>query len=82
MPVDRGSADIIRLALVVARELKLKVVAEGIETAVQQTRLTELGCSYGQGYLFSRPLEVDRVDELLREQSLHLAFREDSSHAL
>jgi len=82
MPTDRGSADIIRLALIVARELKMKVVAEGIETAVQQSRLTELGCSFGQGYLFCRPLELDKVDELLREQSLHLAFREDSSLVL
>lgn len=78
MPADRSSADIIRLSLTVARELNLKVVAEGIETAVQQTRLADLGCTFGQGYLFSPPLECEKVDELLREQSLRLAFREES----
>jgi diguanylate cyclase (GGDEF)-like protein/PAS domain S-box-containing protein len=78
MPTDRSSADIIRLSLTVARELNLKVVAEGIETAVQQSRLADLGCTFGQGYLFSPPLDPQKADELLREQSLHLAFREES----
>jgi diguanylate cyclase (GGDEF)-like protein len=79
MSADRGSADIIRLILTVARELNLKVVAEGVETAVQHSRLTELGCNFGQGFLFFTPLEADRVEDLLREQSLRLAFREESS---
>jgi len=45
---------------------------------VQQSRLADLGCTFGQGYLFSPPLDPQKADELLREQSLHLAFREES----
>jgi EAL domain-containing protein (putative c-di-GMP-specific phosphodiesterase class I) len=78
MPADRSSADIVRVSLTVARELNLKAVAEGIETAVQQSRLTDMGCAFGQGYLFSPPLELEKAEQLLREQSLHLAFREES----
>ena len=75
LPADRGSADIIRLILTVARELKMKVVAEGIETAVQNSRLTEASCVFGQGYLFAPPLDPERTQDILREQSLHLAYR-------
>ncbi len=36
-----------------------EVVAEGIETAFERDYLRELGCPYGQGYLFAKPLAVD-----------------------
>jgi EAL domain-containing protein (putative c-di-GMP-specific phosphodiesterase class I) len=45
--------------------LGLDVVAEGIEDASQATRLREIGCRLGQGYLFSRPLAAEQVRELL-----------------
>ncbi|MCY7287101.1 MAG: EAL domain-containing protein [Cryobacterium sp.] len=38
-----------------ADSLNLDVVAEGIETSGQRDLLTEMGCRYGQGYLFSKP---------------------------
>ena len=50
--------------------LGLKVVAEGIEQDRQFTRLQELRCSYGQGYLFSRPVPATSIDALLAEESL------------
>ena len=39
--------------------LKLDIVAEGIEEPLQQERLRAMGCLYGQGYLFARPLSAD-----------------------
>jgi EAL domain-containing protein (putative c-di-GMP-specific phosphodiesterase class I) len=44
----------------------MDVVAEGIETYEQYRLLRELGCRYGQGYLFARPLPVEEITELLR----------------
>jgi predicted signal transduction protein with EAL and GGDEF domain len=38
------------------RSLDITTVAEGIETIEQAERMRSLGCTYGQGYLFSRPL--------------------------
>jgi predicted signal transduction protein with EAL and GGDEF domain len=38
------------------RSLDITTVAEGIETIEQAERMRALGCTYGQGYLFSRPL--------------------------
>jgi diguanylate cyclase (GGDEF)-like protein len=48
------------------RTLGLTIIAEGIEEPGQFRRLHELGCEYGQGYLFSRPQEAAAMTELLR----------------
>ncbi|MET0424959.1 MAG: EAL domain-containing protein [Actinoplanes sp.] len=49
-----------------ARNLDLKVVAEGIEDAGQRAELARMGCPYGQGYLFSRPVWPDEIAELAK----------------
>jgi EAL domain-containing protein (putative c-di-GMP-specific phosphodiesterase class I) len=45
--------------------MKLKVIAEGVETMEQVTLLEELNCAYGQGYLFSKPINREGVEILL-----------------
>jgi len=47
------------------RTLDLAIIAEGIEEAGQLERLRDLGCAYGQGYLFARPQDAAAVTELL-----------------
>lgn len=54
--------------IVMAHKMGLKVVAEGIETAEQRDLLFGIGCDYGQGYYFSRPLPVDEFERLVGEQ--------------
>ena len=49
---------IVASTLTLARALGLDVVAEGVETQLQQTRLHELGCVRAQGYLFARPQQL------------------------
>lgn len=53
-----------------ARALRLDVVAEGIETADQERRLSALGCRFAQGFRFSRPVDVTAVAGLLARGSL------------
>jgi EAL domain-containing protein (putative c-di-GMP-specific phosphodiesterase class I) len=48
-----------------AHKLGLKVIAEGVEAEQQRGLLTQIGCDYGQGYLFSRPLPVDEFEQFL-----------------
>jgi diguanylate cyclase (GGDEF)-like protein len=48
-----------------SRGLRVKVIAEGIETAAQSARLRELGCEFGQGYYYARPLSADDITALL-----------------
>jgi diguanylate cyclase (GGDEF)-like protein len=52
---DRTEA-IVRSIVDLARDLRLRVVAEGIETVAVMERLVALGCDVGQGFLISRPL--------------------------
>jgi diguanylate cyclase (GGDEF)-like protein/PAS domain S-box-containing protein len=51
--------------IVMAHKLGLKVIAEGIETAMQCKLLTSAGCDYGQGYFFSHPLPLHEFDTML-----------------
>ena len=46
--------------------LGLRVVAEGIETSAQLARLRQRGCQLGQGFLFARPMEAQRLEALLQ----------------
>ena len=48
-----------------ARELGMDVIAEGIETEEQARRLVELGCQMGQGFYYSKPVEVKEAQALL-----------------
>jgi diguanylate cyclase (GGDEF)-like protein/PAS domain S-box-containing protein len=51
--------------IVMAHKLGLKVIAEGVETAQQRDLLNQVGCDFGQGYLFSRPLPVQAFEALM-----------------
>ncbi|MEE9330836.1 MAG: EAL domain-containing protein, partial [Methylophilaceae bacterium] len=50
--------------IVMAHKLGLKVIAEGVETIEQRDLLFAVGCDYGQGYLFSRPVPADELEKL------------------
>jgi EAL domain-containing protein (putative c-di-GMP-specific phosphodiesterase class I) len=63
---DVDSSTIVRTILELGGALDLTVVAEGVETESQRQMLRELGCQAAQGYLFSRPLPVDELEDLLR----------------
>ncbi|HEU0188077.1 MAG TPA: EAL domain-containing protein, partial [Gallionellaceae bacterium] len=52
--------------IVMAHKLGMKVIAEGVETEMQRTLLAAAGCDYGQGYLFSRPVPAEKLEELLK----------------
>ena len=60
------SAAIVKTILMLGQNLGIEVVAEGIETEQQLATLTVLGCRFGQGYLFSRPIDESYAEELLR----------------
>lgn len=59
----------------IAQHLNCKVVAEGIETSSQREILKDMGIPYGQGYLFSRPLSIDDVEQLYDPTGLRLHGR-------
>ncbi len=59
------SQEIVKTILSLGRNLRMKVVAEGVETGEQMTLLKSLGCEFAQGYLFSRPLDAAGVARTL-----------------
>ena len=61
MMSDPRSMAVVKAIIGLAQGLDLKVVAEGIETREQAEALKQLGCTYGQGYRFARPLNADQV---------------------
>ncbi len=70
----RGSHDdaLARTIIALGDLLTLRTIAEGVEHARQHSRLRDLGCDYGQGYLFSRPLAAADVDRLLERGTLEV----------
>jgi EAL domain-containing protein (putative c-di-GMP-specific phosphodiesterase class I) len=62
-----ASSDMVlsKAIIVMAHELGMEVVAEGIETKEQRDLLISAGCDFGQGYLFSRPVPVREFEEML-----------------
>ncbi len=66
---DSTESELVSTIVRLGESLRLDTVAEGIETVAQRDALTAMGCDFGQGYLFARPLPADEVDALLAEQA-------------
>lgn len=66
--IDSGarSAVIVESLLTMTRRLGMKIIAEGIETQSQAQRLEEMGCRFGQGFLYSPPVPALVIRELLQ----------------
>ncbi|MEO7659370.1 MAG: EAL domain-containing protein, partial [Pyrinomonadaceae bacterium] len=69
MEENTENGEIVRTVIALAKALNLKVVAEGIESIHQFHQLRILGCEYGQGYLFSKPLPVADIERLLDDNN-------------
>jgi diguanylate cyclase (GGDEF)-like protein/PAS domain S-box-containing protein len=67
IPQNQDDMAITRAVIAMAHQLKMEVVAEGVETREQLKFLIEQDCEYGQGYLFSRPLKISEINRLLED---------------
>jgi EAL domain-containing protein (putative c-di-GMP-specific phosphodiesterase class I) len=73
LATDPDDAAIITAIIAMAHTLKLKVIAEGVETEAQRVFLKNNGCDEFQGYLMSRPVEAGEFAQMLEQQGVHLA---------
>ncbi len=62
---SRDSRKIVSAVIGLGQSLGMAVVAEGIETRTQLRMLTQLGCDFGQGYLFDRPVRARAVPAMM-----------------
>lgn len=65
METSNTSAALVKAVVDLAHNLGVATVAEGIENADQKAQIQELGCTYGQGYHFARPMSAGAVEEKL-----------------
>jgi diguanylate cyclase (GGDEF)-like protein/PAS domain S-box-containing protein len=65
LDATEGSVEIVRAIITLAHNLRMDVIAEGVETAAQAQRLKILGCEYAQGYFLGRPLPGELTETLL-----------------
>jgi EAL domain-containing protein (putative c-di-GMP-specific phosphodiesterase class I) len=66
--VSGESLEIVKTIVDLARSLQMDVVAEGIETQDQLHNLADLGCEYGQGYYFSKPVGALTTQAIMQER--------------
>ncbi len=63
------NSEIVNTIIKLAQSMKMKVIAEGIETSAQLEQLKRLNCEYGQGYFYSKPLEAEAAGAFIDEMS-------------
>ena len=69
--LDETSDDaaIVQAIISLGKSLRLEVTAEGVETLFQEALLKRLGCDQGQGYLYSKPLPREQIENLIVKQN-------------
>ncbi|WP_156331979.1 EAL domain-containing response regulator [Planktothricoides sp. SR001] len=65
---DRDSLEIVEAIVTLAHQLKMDVVAEGVETLMHFNQLRNLGIEFGQGYFFAKPLDANSAEALIRSK--------------
>ncbi|MGI9105186.1 MAG: putative bifunctional diguanylate cyclase/phosphodiesterase [Pyrinomonadaceae bacterium] len=68
---NNENIEIVRTILMLAQNLGMDVVAEGVETKEQLALLRKLGCENGQGYFFSRPVSVGGAEKIISDTYSH-----------
>ena len=71
---DPQDTAIVQSIVALAKTLCLRVTGEGIETSSQRAHLLEMGCEFGQGYLFAHPLPPEKLALLLNESDQRVVF--------
>jgi EAL domain-containing protein (putative c-di-GMP-specific phosphodiesterase class I) len=76
---NETNAIVARAVISMGRNLQLKVIAEGVETAEQLAFLQTQGCDEGQGYYFSRPVAADQFAKLLETGKARFTLQASAS---
>ena len=67
LPDDAEDSAITKAVISLAQNLNLNVIAEGVETVQQRDFLLKNGCNHIQGYFYSKPIDVSKIEIILKE---------------
>lgn len=67
---NENSKTIVSTIISMAKAIKLKIIAEGVETVEQLTHLQNEGCHKIQGYLISKPVDIEEITEILKTRNI------------
>lgn len=67
---DRDRAELVKAIVSMARSLRKRLIAEGVETDAQAAYLSNLGCHVVQGYLFGKPMPLDEIEKLIVQDAM------------
>ena len=81
MNANSRHSEIVRTIIALSQNLAMSVIAEGIETTEQAAALREMGCAYGQGYHFARPLDASTILRWMQERGDSLLNYPRAAHA-
>lgn len=75
MQEDDRNCQVVKTIITLSNQLGLAVLAEGIETQKQLESLQQLGCKFGQGYLFAKPLTAGEIEALLQQRTKNNSYQ-------
>ncbi len=79
MVESKENFEIAHTIIKLGQNLKMNVVAEGIETSEQLAQLKILNCEYGQGYFFAKPMEADAAEMFAKKSLKNLVYPTNQS---
>jgi EAL domain-containing protein (putative c-di-GMP-specific phosphodiesterase class I) len=66
MNANHQNSEIVRAIVMLAKNLNMQVIAEGIETEEQARSLVDLDCNFGQGFLYAKPTDANEAEKIIR----------------
>jgi diguanylate cyclase len=78
VPGNPDDAAITTAIIALAKSLKLKIIAEGVETAAQLDFLERHGCDEGQGYLLGKPVPAEEITALFQLSRTEIADKDSA----
>lgn len=76
---EHNNGNILNFTVSLAKQMQMDLVAEGIETEEQLNFLRSIGCEYGQGYLFSKPIPKDEFEKMLTSWEILQTHQSESN---
>lgn len=70
LSIDEDAVAIIRICILLAKELKMQTVAEGVETEEIWNQLNKMGCDIAQGYFIAKPMPVEDFIHWIRDNKM------------